>query len=77
MTLAAAAHPPHAAIVPLRNRPAWNALQEHFAKVRNLHLRQLFAEDPQRSERFTLEALGLYFDLLEEPNHQRDHPPAS
>ena len=31
-------------------------------KVRNLHLRQLFAEDPQRSEHFTCEALGLYFD---------------
>jgi len=49
-------------IVPLRSRPAWNKLVEHYAKVRNLHLRQLFAEDPQRGERFTLEALGLYFD---------------
>jgi len=48
--------------VPLRNRPAWKALEEHCAKVRNLHLRQLFAEDPERSKRFTLEALGLYFD---------------
>jgi glucose-6-phosphate isomerase len=50
------------AIGPLRSRPAWKALDEHYAKVRTLHLRQLFAEDPQRSERFTLEALGLYFD---------------
>ena len=50
------------AIVPLRKRPAWKALDEHCARVRTLHLRQLFAEDPQRSERFTLEALGLYFD---------------
>jgi glucose-6-phosphate isomerase len=50
------------AIVPLRNRPAWKALEEHYAKVRNLHLRQIFAEDPQRGERFTLETLGLYFD---------------
>ena len=48
--------------VPLRNRPAWKALEEHCAKVRNLSLRQLFAEDPERSERFTLQALGLYFD---------------
>jgi hypothetical protein len=30
--------------------------------VHNLHLRQLFADDPQRGERFTLEAMGLYFD---------------
>jgi len=50
------------AIGPLRSRPAWKALDEHYAKVRTLHLRQLFAEDSQRSERFALEALGLYFD---------------
>jgi len=50
------------AIVPLRSRPAWNALEEHYAKVRNLHLKQLFAEDPQRSQSFTLEVLGLYLD---------------
>ena len=53
---------PSQTIVPLRHRPAWNALKEHYAKVRGLHLRQLFAEDPQRGERFTLEVLGLYFD---------------
>ena len=48
--------------VPLRSLPAWNALEEHFAQIRKLHLRQLFAEDSQRSERFTLQAMGLYFD---------------
>jgi glucose-6-phosphate isomerase len=53
--------PPYA-IVPLRERPAWNALDEHCKKIRDLHLRQLFAEDSQRGERFTLEAMGLYFD---------------
>jgi glucose-6-phosphate isomerase len=53
--------PPHT-IVSLRERPAWNALEKHVAKIRNLHLRQLFAEDSHRSERFTLEAMGLYFD---------------
>ncbi len=47
---------------PLRERPAFKALEEHCAQVRKLHLRQLFAEDPERSERFTLQALGLYFD---------------
>ncbi|MDQ2841620.1 MAG: glucose-6-phosphate isomerase [Acidobacteriota bacterium] len=49
-------------IVPLRSRQAWKALEEHCAKVRNLHLRELFAEDSQRCERFTLEAMGFYFD---------------
>ena len=44
-------------------RPAWRALQAHHARVRDLQLRQLFADDPRRGERFTLEALGLYFDF--------------
>ncbi len=52
---------PHT-VVPLRERLAWKTLKEHCAKVRSLHLRRLFAEDTQRSERFTLEAMGLYFD---------------
>ena len=49
-------------IAPLRQLPAWAALNEHFTKIRNVHLRQLFAEDSQRGERFTTEALGLRFD---------------
>jgi glucose-6-phosphate isomerase len=53
---------PSHTIVPLRQRPAWTALKEHYAKVRSLHLRQLFTEDSQRGERFTLEVMGLYFD---------------
>jgi glucose-6-phosphate isomerase len=47
---------------PLLDRPAWKALEDHYAKISPLHLRQLFAEDPQRSESFTLESLGLHFD---------------
>ena len=46
----------------LTEHPAWKALQAHFQKVRTLHLRQLFADDPQRGERFTAEACGLYLD---------------
>ncbi|MBV9492284.1 MAG: glucose-6-phosphate isomerase [Verrucomicrobia bacterium] len=42
--------------------PAWTALEAHQKKIRELHLRQLFAEDPQRGERMTLEAVGLYLD---------------
>ena len=49
-------------IVPLRDRPAWKALEEHFSKFKDVQLRQLFAEDPQRAKDFTLEDLGLYFD---------------
>jgi len=53
---------PLLSIAPLQSRPAWKALEEHYAKVRDLPLKQLFADDPQRAESFTLEALGLYFD---------------
>jgi len=49
-------------ITPLTKLPAWKALEEHYAKVRDLHLRQLFAEDAKRGDVFKLEALGLYFD---------------
>ncbi|WP_367949048.1 glucose-6-phosphate isomerase [Paraburkholderia sp. NMBU_R16] len=47
---------------PLTERPAWKALAEHYRKVRHLHLRQLFADDPLRGERLRVEAAGLYFD---------------
>ena len=46
----------------LIQRKAWQALEVHYQKVRTLHLRQLFAEDPKRGERFTAEAAGLYLD---------------
>jgi len=41
---------------------AWQALEAHYRKVRKLHLRQLFADDPKRGERMTVEAVGIYFD---------------
>ena len=46
----------------LTQSPAWTALAEHFQQVKDLHLRALFAEDPKRGERFTLEAEGIYLD---------------
>jgi len=49
-------------IVPLNERPAWKALEEHATKIRGLRLRQLFDEDSKRGERFTLQTMGLYFD---------------
>src|SRR5215831_16051088 len=48
---------------PLRTaRPAWKALTALHQQVRGLHLRQLFADDPTRGERMTVEAVGLYLD---------------
>jgi glucose-6-phosphate isomerase len=49
-------------IVPLTARPAWRALQAHHEKVRDLHLRTLFEQDPKRGEHLTAEAAGLYLD---------------
>src|SRR5215467_9225335 len=43
-------------------RRAWNALVAHHQKVRDLHLRKLFADDPKRGERLIVEAVGLYLD---------------
>jgi len=53
---------PPATIAPLSQRPAWAELSEHFKKLSGQQLRQLFAEDSDRAERFTIDALGLYFD---------------
>jgi glucose-6-phosphate isomerase len=47
---------------PLRQRPAWKALEQHYAEISGLHLRQLFADDPERGERLTVEGAGLYLD---------------
>jgi glucose-6-phosphate isomerase len=46
----------------LTRRPAWKALALHYKTVRQLHLRQLFADDPGRGERMTLDAAGLHLD---------------
>src|SRR6187399_581181 len=47
---------------PLRERPSWAALERHFAAVRDLHLRDLFAADPERGERLAAEGAGIYLD---------------
>src|SRR5262245_4351071 len=46
----------------LTARPSWEALQAHHAKVKGLHLRELFASDKARGERLTAEAAGLFLD---------------
>jgi glucose-6-phosphate isomerase len=51
-----------AGIQPLTTRPAWKLLEAHYQKIRNAHLRQLFADDPKRGERLTAEAAGIFLD---------------
>ncbi|MDB5887382.1 MAG: pgi [Rhodocyclales bacterium] len=43
-------------------RTSWRALEAHHARIGQTHLRELFAADAQRGERFALEAAGLYLD---------------
>ena len=47
---------------PLRERKAWQALERHYAEISGQHLRDLFAADPQRGDRLTAEAAGIYLD---------------
>jgi glucose-6-phosphate isomerase len=46
----------------VKKRTTWDALRTHYKKVSQTHLRELFAEDPKRSERMTLTAAGLHLD---------------
>ncbi len=47
---------------PLRQRPAFQALETHQRAIAGVHLRDLFASDPTRGTRLTAEAAGLYLD---------------
>jgi glucose-6-phosphate isomerase len=49
-------------VAPLRLRPSWAALVAHQQQAKGLVLRQLFASDPGRGERLSLEAAGLFLD---------------
>jgi len=47
---------------PLRQRWSFRKLQTHYDDIKDLHLRDFFAGDPGRGERFVAEAAGLYLD---------------
>jgi glucose-6-phosphate isomerase len=46
----------------LRDATAWRSLEEHAEEVRGTHLRDLFADDPKRGERYSVEAEGIFLD---------------
>jgi glucose-6-phosphate isomerase len=56
------ARKPSVSVQALRSRPAWASLEQHYRTVKDLHLRQLFAKDPKRGDRLTVEAAGIYLD---------------
>src|ERR1700680_2973790 len=45
-----------------RKRQAWRDLSEHYQKIRGIHLRWMFEEDPKRAERLSAEGPGLFLD---------------
>jgi glucose-6-phosphate isomerase len=47
---------------PLRQRKSWKALETHYLEINSRHLREFFAEDPQRGERMRADAEGIYVD---------------
>ena len=49
-------------LTPLGERPAWNALEVHCQQIQRTQLKQLFADDPTRGERFTAETGGIFLD---------------
>ncbi|MFM7806794.1 MAG: glucose-6-phosphate isomerase, partial [Planctomycetota bacterium] len=60
------AYPPAPSIAPLTpldSRPEWKSLQTHAEKVRPLHLRELFRDDPKRGGDLTVEAMDIHFDF--------------
>ena len=50
------------ALPPLTSSAAWRALQAHQRELQPQHLRELFAADPRRGERLSLDACGIYLD---------------
>ncbi len=49
-------------MLPLPARQSWKLLQAHYQKIRELHLRTLFDDDPTRGERLNADAAGLHLD---------------
>ena len=41
---------------------SWQALTAHFEQIKHTHLRTLFADDPDRAERFAVEGAGIFLD---------------
>ena len=62
MTPPSAASTKKAKETPSRVAAAWKSLATHKEEIESVHLRELFAKDPGRADRFKLEAAGLFLD---------------
>jgi glucose-6-phosphate isomerase len=62
MASSAKSRPKQIKVKPLTNLAAWKELKSHAREMAGVHLRSLFADDPQRGERMTAEGAGLFLD---------------
>jgi len=46
----------------LTKSPIWQQLSEHYTQLRDQHMRQMFADDPQRFQRFSIRLNDILFD---------------
>jgi len=50
------------AVTPLTENATWQSLAKHYDSVKDLQLRKLFADDPKRAEKFTVDGAGVTLD---------------
>ncbi len=50
------------AVTPLKQLPAWQALEAHAKATQDVSIRQLFGDDPTRGDRLFAEAAGILLD---------------
>jgi glucose-6-phosphate isomerase len=62
MATAKSRRPKQIKVKPLTSLAAWKQLKLHAREMAGVHLRTLFADDPQRGERMTAEGVGLFLD---------------
>ncbi len=46
----------------LQDLPSWRELWKHFDATKNVHMRELFEQDPERAQRYWLEVGGITLD---------------
>ncbi len=46
----------------VNQRPEWKALEAHWEQMASVHMRDLFAKDPERAQRYSQSVAGLFVD---------------
>ena len=51
---------------------AWQELQQHFNEMKNVHMRELFRDDPDRFKKFSLHDNGIIFDYSKKHTQRKN-----